>query len=62
MSSFDLSLAIESFPFILKGLQYTLLVAFISMGLALILGLFFSSWKNVFTNLSALALYAVHFV
>ncbi|GAF19190.1 LOW QUALITY PROTEIN: cystine ABC transporter, permease protein [Bacillus sp. JCM 19046] len=40
MSSFDLSLAIESFPFILKGLQYTLLVAFISMGLSLILGLF----------------------
>lgn len=40
MSSFDLSLAIESFPFILKGIQYTLLVAVVSMAIALILGLF----------------------
>ncbi len=40
MSSFNLPLAIESFPFILMGLQYTLLVAFVSMGIALVSGLF----------------------
>lgn len=40
MSSFDLTLAIESFPFILKGLQYTMLVAVVSMLIAMVLGLF----------------------
>ncbi|MCM3381368.1 MULTISPECIES: amino acid ABC transporter permease [Shouchella] len=38
MRSFDLTLAIESFPFILKGLQYTLFVAVISMAIALVFG------------------------
>ncbi|AIC95492.1 amino acid ABC transporter permease [Shouchella lehensis] len=40
MSSFNLTLAIESFPYILKGLQYTMLVAVVSMIIALVLGFF----------------------
>ncbi|MBS4209198.1 amino acid ABC transporter permease [Bacillus sp. FJAT-50079] len=37
---FDVSLAIESFPYIIQGIWYTLLISFAGMGIGLVLGFF----------------------
>ncbi|WP_085524634.1 amino acid ABC transporter permease [Tuberibacillus sp. Marseille-P3662] len=39
-SLFDVKLALESFPFVIKGIGYTILVSFLSMILGLILSIF----------------------
>lgn len=39
---FNLKLAIESFPYVIKGIWYTLLISFVSMFAGTMLGLFIS--------------------
>ncbi|MFK3938473.1 amino acid ABC transporter permease [Alkalihalobacillus sp. NPDC078783] len=43
---FDLDLAIRSVPYVLRGLGYTMLIAFVSMGIGLVLGLFIGLARN----------------
>lgn len=43
---FDLDLAIRSIPYVLRGLGYTMLIAFVSMGIGLVLGLFIGLARN----------------
>ncbi len=53
---FDIELAIESLPFVLSGLPMTLLIAFVGMGIGLVLGLLLAlarSSKNIFLRLPA---------
>ncbi|HEY4554192.1 MAG TPA: ABC transporter permease subunit [Bacillaceae bacterium] len=43
---FDLPLAIESFPYVMQGIGYTLLISLVSMAFGLILGFFLALWRN----------------
>ncbi|CQR47276.1 Inner membrane amino-acid ABC transporter permease protein YecS [Paraliobacillus sp. PM-2] len=43
---FDVKLAIDNLPFVLSGLPMTIAVAFLSMGLGLLLGLFLALGRN----------------
>ncbi|RKQ31420.1 amino acid ABC transporter permease [Oceanobacillus halophilus] len=48
---FDVKLAWESLPFVLGGLQYTLIISIVAMGIGLILGLFLALARSANTIL-----------